>query len=135
MPIVEPLLPIVTGSSSTTSVSGCAWPWADFFEDFDLLLCPTAASTAFPHDHEGERPERMIIINGRPEPAPDQLFWAGLTSTVYLPSTVAPAGLTKAGLPCGMQVVAPHLGDRASIAFARMMETELGGFTAPPRCQ
>ena len=106
--------------------------WGSFFEDFDLLLCPNAASTAFPHDHEGERPDRMIEINGRPEPAPDQLFWAGLANAFYLPGTAAPTGLTRSGLPCGIQILAPYLGDRSALAFARMMETELGGFVAPP---
>jgi amidase len=106
--------------------------WDAFFEDFDLLLCPAAASTAFPHDHRGERPERMITVNGRSEPAPDQLFWAGLTSMVHLPSTVAPTGLAADGLPAGLQIVGPHLGDRTSLAFAALVEAELGGFEAPP---
>jgi amidase len=106
--------------------------WADFFESYDLLLCPNAASTAFPHDHEGERPDRFILVNGRPEPAPDQLFWAGLANAFYLPGTAAPTGVTASGLPCGIQILAPYLGDRSSIAFARMMETELGGFEPPP---
>ena len=41
--------------------------WADFFHEYDLFLCPAAASAAFPHDHEGERPERTIPVNGRRE--------------------------------------------------------------------
>ena len=106
--------------------------WGEFFEDYDLLLCPNAASTAFPHDHEGERPDRFITVNGRPEPAPDQLFWAGLANAFYLPGTAAPTGLTRSGLPCGIQIVGPYLGDRMTLAFARLIETELGGFIAPP---
>src|SRR5579859_3967352 len=31
--------------------------WAAFFREYDLLLCPTASSAAFPHDHAGERHE------------------------------------------------------------------------------
>jgi amidase len=106
--------------------------WAEFFEEYDLLLCPTAASAAFPHDHEGERPERTIPVNGGRELTTDQLFWAGLSGVVFLPSSVAPAGLTASGLPCGMQMVAGHLHDRTAIEFARVMERELGGFVAPP---
>jgi amidase len=63
--------------------------WADFFHDYDLLLCPAAASAAFPHDHEGERPERTIPVNGGRELTTDQFFWAGLSGTVYLPASVA----------------------------------------------
>lgn len=105
---------------------------AAFFEDYDLLLCPTAASAAFPHDHEGDRVDRTTPINQSRQPVTDQLFWAGLTGAVYLPSTVAPAGLTKLGLPVGVQIVAGYLQDRTAIEFARLMEHSLGGFQAPP---
>ncbi|MEE3139791.1 MAG: amidase [Actinomycetota bacterium] len=105
--------------------------WAKFFDEYDLLLCPAAASTAFTHDHQGERPDRTIDIDGQQEPVVDQLFWAGWSCSVYLPSTVAPVGLIE-GLPLGVQIVAPHLHDRRSIHFASLIERELGGFVAPP---
>jgi amidase len=66
-------------------------------------------------------------VNGTRRPTTDQLFWAGLSCGVYLPGTVAPAGLTASGLPCGLQIVCGHLRDREGIAFAEMMERELGG--------
>lgn len=106
--------------------------WAAFFEQQDLLLCPAAASTAFPHDQEGERPERTIPVNGGREPTTDQLFWAGIASLVKLPATVAPVGLASDGLPCGLQIVGPHLHDRTCIEFARRVEDALGGFVPPP---
>ena len=53
------------------------WKWHDFFEEWDLLLCPPAASAAFPHDQQGERYERTIRVNGQDVPTTDQLFWAG----------------------------------------------------------
>ena len=102
--------------------------WAEYFHDYDLLLCPAAASAAFPHDHTGERADRTIPINGRQEPVTDQLFWAGLSGLVYLPSTVAPAGMTRSGLPCGLQIVAGYLEDTTALEFALLMEQELGGF-------
>ena len=106
--------------------------WAQFFGEYDLLLCPTASSTAFLHDQTGERPERTIAVNGRREPVTDQLFWAGLSSLVYLPATVAPVGLASDGLPCGIQIIGPHLQDRTCIEFARVVEEVLGGFIPPP---
>src|SRR5439155_603074 len=39
------------------------WKWHEFFKEYDLLLCPAAASAAFPHDQQGERHERTIEIN------------------------------------------------------------------------
>jgi len=106
--------------------------WDAFFDEYDVLLCPTAASAAYPHDHEGERADRTITVNGGQEFTTDQLFWAGLSCGVYLPGTVAPAGLTASGVPCGLQIVAGHLRDRESIAFAEFMERELGGYLTPP---
>jgi len=106
--------------------------WDAFFDEYDVLLCPTAASAAYPHDHEGERADRTIPVNGGQQPTTDQLFWAGMSCGVYLPGTVAPAGFTRSGLPCGLQIVAGHLRDRESIAFASFMERELGGYQVPP---
>ena len=105
--------------------------WAEFFKEYDLLLCPAAASAAFPHDHEGERHERTIEVNGRRVPTTDQLFWAGYSGMAYLPSTVAPAGLTKSGLPVGVQIIGPQYGDRTCIQMARLLERDYQAFVPP----
>jgi amidase len=108
------------------------WRWAEFFKEWDLLLCPVAASAAFPHDQVGERYERTIEVNGQRVLTTDQLFWAGLTCMVYLPATVAPVGLTPGGLPVGVQIAGPQYGDRTCIAFARLLEHEYQAFAPPP---
>ena len=36
-----------------------------FFADWDILLCPVAASAAWTHDQKGERWERMITVNNK----------------------------------------------------------------------
>lgn len=108
------------------------WAWREFFQEWDVLLCPTASSAAFPHDQQGERWERMITVNGGPQSAVDQLFWAGMSGVVLLPSTVAPAGLTASGLPTGVQIVGDSMQDLRTIDFARLLEKEIGGFQAPP---
>ncbi|MBM3570921.1 MAG: amidase, partial [Alphaproteobacteria bacterium] len=96
------------------------------------LLCPTAATAAYPHDQKGERHERKVRVNGKDVPTTDQLFWAGYSCVSYLPSTVAPAGLTADGLPVGVQIIGPQMGDRTCIQVARLLEREFQGF-APPR--
>ena len=106
--------------------------WAAFFEDYDLLLCPAASSAAVPHDQEGERWERTITVNGQQVPTTDQLFWAGYPAMAYLPSTVAPMGFIKQGLPVGVQIVGPQYGDHTCIAFAKLIERGFHGFVAPP---
>ena len=105
--------------------------WVEFFREWDLLLCPTAATAAFAHNQKGERWERMIMVNGKPQPSTTQLFWAGYPGMAYLPSTVAPAGFTKDGLPVGVQIVGPQYGDLATIAAAQFLEREFHSFVAP----
>ena len=73
------------------------WAWHRFFQDWDVLLCPVAASTAFPHDHEGERYQRTVRVNNREVATTDQLFWAGFNGVCYLPGAVAPAGIASDG--------------------------------------
>jgi amidase len=104
----------------------------EFFKDYDVLLCPVAASAAFPHDQEGERWRRRITINNKRVPTTDQLFWAGYSGVVYLPSTVGPLGLAGSGLPVGYQAIAAQGGDKTSIAFAKLVEQAFGGFEPPP---
>jgi amidase len=106
--------------------------WREFFEHWDVLLCPAAATPAFPHNQKGERWERMLDVNGTPQPSTTQLFWAGFPGVAYLPSTVAPAGLSANGLPIGVQIVGPEYGDLTTIAFAKMLEREFQGFVPPP---
>ena len=108
------------------------WKWHEFFKEYDFLLCPAASSVAFPHDHEGERYQRSVVVNGRKVPTTDQLFWAGYPCVAYLPSTVAPIGFSKAGLPIGVQIVGPQFGDRDCIHFAKMIEKSYHAFVAPP---
>jgi amidase len=71
-------------------------------------------------------------VNGRKEDVNNQLFWAGISGVVCLPSTVGPIGLTKAGLPLGVQIIADHLQDLTAIDFARLLAQEIGGFVSPP---
>jgi len=106
--------------------------WADFFEEYDLLLCPAATTTAFPHNQEGERWERTVMVNGKPQPSTTQMFWAGYSCNFYLPSTVAPAGFASDGMPVGVQIVGPQYGDHDCLHFARLLERDFQGFVPPP---
>lgn len=106
--------------------------WATFFEEYDVVLCPVAASAAFPHDQQRERPDRRIIVNGREEDYNAQLYWAGIASLPNLPATAAPAGRTPGGLPVGVQIVGPYLEDHTTIEFARLLAEVTEGFVPPP---
>ncbi|MBT4487341.1 MAG: amidase [Rhodospirillaceae bacterium] len=105
--------------------------WAEFFKEWDILLCPAATSAAWPHDQEGERHNRFITVNGKPQRGVDQMFWAGYPNMVFLPSTVAPAGQSPEGLPLGLQAVAAEGEDKTAIEFCRLTSAEIYGFKAP----
>jgi amidase len=106
--------------------------WMDFFREYDVLLCPPAATPAFPHNQTGERWERMVSVNGKPQPSTTQMFWAGYPGMAYLPSTVAPIGFAEGNLPVGVQIVGPQYGDLTTLAFAQLIEREYHAFVAPP---
>jgi len=109
-----------------------ALKWAEFFNDWDILICPVAAGPAFPQNQQGERQDRMIDINGALQPSTDQMFWAGYSNMVDLPSTVMPAGLTPSGLPVGLQAVAAYGEDKTSLMLCRLLEEAYHQFTPPP---
>ena len=106
--------------------------WARFFIDHDVLLCPATPTAAIAHDHSEPMAQRVIQVNGSARPYTDQLDWAGLIGMALLPSTVAPAGRTAAGLPVGVQIAGPYLEDRTTIRFAQLLAEAAGGFEPPP---
>jgi amidase len=105
--------------------------WADFFKEYDVLLCPAAPTVAVPHDPHHAWHERRIMIKGKSTSPADPTFWGGFFTVAYLPATVAPAGLSKSGLPVGVQIVGPAYGDNTCIAVAERLEREFQGFMPP----
>ena len=106
--------------------------WRAFFREWDVVLCPPAVTPAFPHDHQPDQNLREIEIDGKRYSYRDQSVWPGIATTPGLPATVAPVERSKAGLPIGVQIVGPYLEDRTTIAFAKLLEREFGGFVPPP---
>ena len=105
--------------------------WKAFFSDWDILLCPAAPTVAVPHDPKLAYHDRKVLVKGRPTSPADPTFWGAFTTVAHLPSTVAPAGLAKSGLPVGVQIVGPEYGDMTCIEVARRLEREFYGFVAP----
>ena len=108
--------------------------WADWFRDHDLLLCPVTPTPAFPHQQEGDFLGRRMLIDGVDRAYLENISWTGLIGVVGLPSTVVPVGRTAAGLPVGVQVVAPYLRDRDAIRAAGLIAEAVdgAGYQTPP---
>ncbi|RSM36879.1 amidase [Amycolatopsis balhimycina DSM 5908] len=105
--------------------------WARYFEDVDVFLCPVGFTTAFPHD---DRPfaDRMIATAEGERRYDDQVFWITHASLPGLPAVAAPAGLSRGGLPVGLQVLGPRFEDDTALTFAELAAEVAGGFTPPP---
>ncbi len=106
--------------------------WTEWFTGHDLLLLPVVTVPAFPHDHDPDMFGRTIEVDGQSRALVSTIDWLGLIGIVGLPSAVVPIGRTAAGLPVGMQIVAPSLHDRRAVRAAQLVADVLGGYTAPP---
>ena len=58
--------------------------------------------------------------------------WVRIAHISGLPATVAPLGLSKSGLPIGIQIIGARYEDLTTIDFAKGLSELLGGFKAPP---
>jgi amidase len=105
--------------------------WRAFFREWDVLLAPIIIVPAFPHT-DLPMHERTVEVNGQTVPYMMQIVYPALATLSGQPATAFPAGLTRAGLPIGLQAIGPYLEDRTPIRFAGLVEREFGGFVAPP---
>lgn len=131
------------GAPNASQVSAHAWfdlldaqlavqrQWAALFESFDVVLAPTFGVTAYPHD-DSDMSGRVHVIDGLETPYFGQLGWPALATFGNLPATAAPIGLSREGLPIGVQIIGPAFEDRTTIHFARLIEQAFGGFQVPP---
>ena len=89
-----------------------------FFNDYDVLICPAASVSPFPHD-------QLFIdeING--EKMPTYMRWLALSyaSTMAIPCAWAlPCGLDHKEMPFGIQLIAPSGRDAQLSEIAKSLE-------------
>lgn len=87
------------------------------FDEHDLLVTPTLAVPPFPNDELGP----TEIQGVETDPIIGWLITAVFNLTGN-PAASVPAGLTDGGLPIGLQVIGPHLGDETVIAASAAYE-------------
>jgi aspartyl-tRNA(Asn)/glutamyl-tRNA(Gln) amidotransferase subunit A len=95
--------------------------FARAYEHFDVLLSPTSPTTAWPLGAKVDDPLAMYLSDVCTIP----------TNLAGAPGISVPAGLDGAGLPVGVQVLAPALREAVMFRVARALEAGFG-FAARP---
>jgi amidase len=99
----------------------------NLFEFYDALLTPAApvkpfpVETNFPTALNGQKFENYV----------DWIAPAFLITLVSLPAASAPAGMTRDGLPVGMQIVAPRFEEPLILSVAKLVH-DASGVAWPP---
>ncbi len=106
--------------------------WRALFREFDIVLCPTMPTPAYPQDQSEPQEARRIVIDNQEFPYTDQLMWPGIATCAGLPSTAIPVALSPEGLPIGVQLIGGWLEDRTPLRLAELIERNFGGFVPPP---
>lgn len=91
---------------------------ADFFEQYDFLICPSTQVLPFSLDKQW-----IDEING--VTMPTYLDWMGICWAITVtgcPAVSVPAGFSQSGLPVGMQIIGPRGSDFEVLQLAHTFE-------------
>jgi aspartyl-tRNA(Asn)/glutamyl-tRNA(Gln) amidotransferase subunit A len=91
---------------------------ARIFEEVDVLLCPTTAVPAFP----AAGPPPMEIGGRQVATGAMATPFTMLANLCWNPAASVPAGLSREGLPIGLQIIAPRHRDDIVMRLARIFE-------------
>jgi len=94
---------------------------ARFFDDFDLLACPTVAVPPFPVEQRFP----VAIAGEKLTTYIDWMFLTFIITLVGCPAISLPCGLTPDGLPVGLQLVGRPHGDAELLGAALLLEQAL----------
>ena len=92
-----------------------------FFNDFDVLICPSASVVPFPVEDT-----YVAEIDGTKMPS--YITWIAITYAITLtthPATTIPCGLGPTGMPFGLQIVGRNRDDAGTLAIAAAIEGAL----------
>jgi aspartyl-tRNA(Asn)/glutamyl-tRNA(Gln) amidotransferase subunit A len=102
------------------AVMAFRWTFADFFEQWDFLILPTAAALPWPRTDAGPR-----IIDGQAAGPRASAIYTTFVNVAGLPGISVPFAESADGLPIGMQIVGPAGSDRALIDIAEQLELDV----------
>ncbi len=102
--------------------------WERFLDQWDILLCPTAMTTAFPHCPK----DTKLDVDG--EEVQYSMIGAHTTLFNYTgqPAAVIPCTHDAEGLPIGVQLVAKRWNEARLLGIARAIAQVTAGFQRPP---
>ncbi len=99
-----------------------------FFEKYDVWLTPVSLAPAFKH----QKPGVPFEINGWKVPYTKAFIPFNFPSTIPgHPIVVIPIGMTKKGLPVGVQIHGQKWHDYKVLQIAKELEKLTDGFTIP----
>ncbi len=102
--------------------------WEQFFEKWDVLLCPPSVVTAFPHCEPGT----PLRVDGQEV----SYYMTAAHGTVFNytghPAVVLPYKLGRDGLPIGIQAVGKRWNESRLLAIASAISEVTGPFQRPP---
>ncbi|MCH7873088.1 MAG: Asp-tRNA(Asn)/Glu-tRNA(Gln) amidotransferase subunit GatA, partial [Planctomycetes bacterium] len=84
------------------------------FEQVDVLCCPTTPTPAFAFGEKTSDPLTMYLSD----------VYTIAANLAGIPAISIPCGFSSAGLPIGLQLLAPHFGESAILQTARLYERE-----------
>jgi amidase len=93
-----------------------------FFETYDLLVCPATITAAFPLEERNLASCDGVTFE-------TYIDWLAIVYAITLtaqPALSLPCGFTTAGLPVGLQMVGPPLGEGPLLSAAAALEAALG---------
>jgi len=110
--------------------------WRAFFREWDVLLAPAINVLAYPHIERAWPADNSDLsltftVNGRSVPYLHGLCYPALSTVPGQPATAFPVGLSREGLPIGLQAIGPYLEDLTPIRFTALLAREIGGYRKP----
>jgi amidase len=102
--------------------------FTEFFKEVDVWITPVSADKAFKHQKSG----KPFLINGKKMPYTKAFIPFNFPSTIPgHPILVLPIGLTKSGLPVGVQIHGQKWCDYKLLQIGKVLETLTAGFKIP----
>lgn len=100
--------------------------WEQFFEDWDVFLCPVYNVTAHRYT------EDVVTVDGNELVLAEMYSPIVLSPATGVPAVVVPLARDSKGLPMGVQLIGRRWDDERLLAIAGLISEITGGFHRPP---